>query len=113
MVQQGTTDDYVIATGRSTSVRDFIVAAFEAIGLKLRWVGAGVSEQGVDAANATRVLVRVDPNYFRPTEVEQLLGDGTKARTKLGWAPRTTIAELCREMVEADLKLIEAGDLES
>ena len=96
MLQQASPDDYVVATGKSTSVREFIVAAFQTVQITIHWHGSGIQEHGVDSLNASRVLIRLDPNYFRPTEVEQLLGDSTKAKMKLGWSPTTTIAELCK-----------------
>ncbi|HSQ22398.1 MAG TPA: GDP-mannose 4,6-dehydratase [Coriobacteriia bacterium] len=102
MLQQDEPDDYVIATGVTTSVRDFILAAFAHVGIELRFEGSGVDEVGVDIATG-RPLVRVDPRYFRPTEVDLLLGDATKAREKLGWAPRVQLPELVAMMVDADM----------
>jgi GDPmannose 4,6-dehydratase len=101
MLQQNEPEDFVIATGEQHSVREFIVAATSEAGLTLTWSGKGVEEMARDETGQIRV--RVDPRYFRPTEVESLLGDATKARTKLGWTPRTTFSELVREMVAADL----------
>ena len=103
----------VVATGETNTVRSFIELAFECIGTKIEWRGKGVDETGVDAADEARVLVRIDPKYFRPTEVELLIGDPTKAKEKLGWVPTTTMQQLCREMVAADIKLVEKGDLTS
>jgi len=101
MLQQDKPDDFVIATGEQYSVRDFINAVAERLEYPLQWSGSGVDEMARDASGEVRV--RVDPKYFRPTEVESLLGDATKARQKLGWTPRTSFAELVREMVESDL----------
>jgi GDPmannose 4,6-dehydratase len=103
MLQQDSPDDYVIATGRQYSVRQFIEMAAKECGLDLRWEGYEVNERGVDAATG-RTIVRIDPRYFRPTEVETLLGDPTKARKKLGWEPAIGIEELVHEMVQADLQ---------
>jgi GDPmannose 4,6-dehydratase len=102
MLQQETPEDFVIATGEQYSVREFVEAAASQIGLQVRWRGEGVKEEGYDADG--RCIVRVDPRYFRPTEVETLLGDPTKAKTKLGWTPRTTFKELVSEMAQADLR---------
>lgn len=106
ILQQEKPDDYVIATGEQHSVREFTTLAFRHIGINLRWEGEGIGEKGIDEATG-RVLVEVDPKYFRPAEVETLLGDPSKARNKLGWNPRSTSFEdLVRIMVEADLKLV-------
>ncbi|MBE0476873.1 MAG: GDP-mannose 4,6-dehydratase [Coriobacteriia bacterium] len=102
ILQQDEPDDYVIATGVTTSVRDFVLAAFKYVGIELRFEGEGLAERGVDAATGS-VLVEVDPRYFRPTEVDVLLGDPSKAREKLGWSPRVRLPELTAMMVEADL----------
>ena len=104
MLQQPEPDDYVLATGETHSVREFVEGAFAHVGRRIEWRGKGVDEVGIDAATG-KELVRIDPRYFRPTEVEELLGDASKARTKLGWAPKTTFAELVAEMVESDLAL--------
>lgn len=103
MLQQETPEDYVIATGEQDSVREFVDLAAREIGIQVRWVGTGVDEKGIDAATGI-CIVAIDPRYFRPTEVETLLGDATKARERLGWAPRITFSELVREMVNEDLK---------
>ena len=103
MLQQEQPADFVIATGRTESVRTFVELAFREVGICLRWEGEGKSEQGIDAASG-RVLVEVDPRYFRPTEVETLLGDPTKARERLGWQPRITLEQMVAEMVRADLR---------
>jgi GDPmannose 4,6-dehydratase len=102
MLQQPEPDDYVLATGESHSVREFVELAFAQIGRRIAWRGAGRDEQGVDAASG-EVLVEIDPRYFRPAEVDALLGDPTKARNRLGWSHKTSFRDLVREMVEADL----------
>jgi GDPmannose 4,6-dehydratase len=102
MLQQDQPEDFVIATGEQHSVRDFVVRAGAELGMKLEWRGWGVDEQGIDAATG-KTLVRIDPRYFRPAEVETLLGDPSKARAKLGWQPKTSFAQLIKEMVQADL----------
>lgn len=110
MLQQETPKDYVIATGEQISVRDFMVRVFDKLGIELFWRGEGVEEVGffVDKSNgshAEKIIVRVDKEYFRPTEVETLLGDVSKARTELGWKPRVTIDQLIEEMVASDERL--------
>ena len=106
MLQQDRPDDFVIATGDDHSVRDFTDLAFRRAGITLRWEGEGADEKGIDIATG-RVLVEVDPKYFRPCEVEQLLGDPTKARTVLGWNPRkTTFEQLVNIMVDHDMAMI-------
>jgi len=106
MLQQDESDDYVLATGTTTTVRDFVEMSFGVVGTTIKWKGetGTVDEIGVDAEDESRVLVRIDPRYFRPTEVELLLGDPTKAYEKLGWKATTDLKELCTEMVEHDLK---------
>ncbi|PWB59708.1 MAG: GDP-mannose 4,6-dehydratase [Bradyrhizobiaceae bacterium] len=101
MLQQTEPDDYVLATGETHSVREFVEQAFALTGKRIEWRGEGRGEHGVDAATG-RVLVEIDPRYFRPTEVDVLLGDPSKARARLGWRHRVTFGELVREMVEAD-----------
>lgn len=111
MMQQDEPDDYVLATGTTTRVRQFVQWAFEDVGIELRWEGAGVDERGV--CNRTgRLLVEVDPRYFRPTEVELLLGDPTKAKEKLGWTHDTSARELAREMVVADLEVMRTAPIQ-
>lgn len=105
MTQQDTADDYVLATGETTTVRQFVKWAFEDIGIDLEWSGNGIDEKGYDKATG-KCLLEVDPRYFRPTEVELLLGDPTKAREKLGWSHETSVRELAKEMVFADLALM-------
>lgn len=106
MLQQDQPDDYVLATGETTIIRDFVSEAFRQIGVTLRWEGEGVDEKGICAATG-RVYVEVDPRYFRPTEVDLLIGDPTKAKQKLGWTHETKWQALCAEMVAADLKTVE------
>ncbi|BBB91560.1 MAG TPA: GDP-mannose 4,6-dehydratase [Methylomusa anaerophila] len=106
MLQQQQSDDYVIATGDTHSVREFVDLAFKNVGITLEWTGAGVDETGIDPLTG-KVLVRVDKRYFRPTEVDLLLGDAAKARQKLGWAPKVSFEELVQQMVTADLNLIQ------
>lgn len=106
ILQQSKGDDYVLATGEAHSVREFVELAFAEVGRSLEWTGSGENEVGRDARSGS-VLVRVDPSYFRPTEVGQLLGDPSKARTKLGWKHKTTFADLVREMVASDIAGIE------
>jgi GDPmannose 4,6-dehydratase len=96
-------DDYVLATGETHSVREFVEKAFAQIGVKIVWQGAGVDEKGLDPTSG-RILVQVDPRYFRPTEADLLIGDPSKARSKLGWQHRVSFDELVSEMVAADLK---------
>lgn len=102
LLQQDQAEDYVIATGETHEVREFVELAFREVGIELAWQGSGVDEKGVDKATG-EVLVEVDPRYFRPTEVELLLGDAAKAMKKLGWKPKTTLKELCSMMVQEDL----------
>lgn len=97
-------EDFVLATGTTTTIRDFVTMAFKELGIDLKWVGKGVNEQGIDIATG-KALVRVNPEFFRPAEVDLLLGDSTKARTKLGWKPKYDLAALAKEMVQEDLKL--------
>lgn len=101
MLQQETPDDYVLATGQCHSVREFVELAFKEVGITLTWEGTGVDEVGKDQATG-RIYVKVSDKYFRPTEVELLLGDATKAQTVLGWKPETTFDQLIKEMVEHD-----------
>jgi GDPmannose 4,6-dehydratase len=102
MLQQPTPGDYVLATGEAHSVREFVERAFGCIGKKIEWRGSGSAEKGIDVRDGS-VLVEVDPRYFRPTEVDALLGDPAKARKKLGWHHKVTFDALVREMVEADI----------
>jgi len=109
MLQQDQPEDFVIATGVQFSVREFVTLAARELGIEIRWVGSGVDEKGCDANG--RCIVAVDPRYFRPTEVETLLGDATKAHAKLGWKPRVTFEELVTEMVREDLRSAERDEL--
>jgi GDPmannose 4,6-dehydratase len=109
MLQQDKPEDFVIATGVQFSVRDFVNAAADELGMKVRWEGKGVDEKGYDAAG--KCIVAVDPRYFRPTEVETLLGDPSKAKQKLGWTPKISFKELVSEMVREDLKSAERDEL--
>jgi GDPmannose 4,6-dehydratase len=104
MLQQAEPEDFVIATGEQHSVREFAERAAAALGMHLEWQGQGVEERGIDTKSG-RVIIRIDPRYFRPTEVESLLGDPTKAREKLGWAPEIDFQTLVNEMVAEDLDL--------
>lgn len=114
MLQQDTAEDFVIATGTTTTVRDFVILAFKEVGIELTFTGEGVEEKGIVAACTDpayqlpigKEVVAVDPEYFRPTEVDLLIGDATKARTKLGWQPKYDLAGLVKEMVEADVKQV-------
>jgi len=109
MLQQDKPEDFVIATGVQRSVRDFVNAAAKELGMEIRWDGQGVEEKGYDSHG--KCIVGVDPRYFRPTEVETLLGDPSKAKEKLGWVPQTTFDELVAEMVREDLKSAERDEL--
>jgi GDPmannose 4,6-dehydratase len=109
ILQQPKPDDFVIATGEQHSVREFVACAAAELGLEVRWKGRGVEEQGFDQLG--RCIVAVDPRYFRPTEVETLLGDASKARQRLGWTPATSFQELVAEMVREDLKAAERDEL--
>jgi GDPmannose 4,6-dehydratase len=102
LLQQDKPEDFVIATGETHEVREFVELAFKEVGITIEWQGIGVEEKGIDKATG-KVLVEVDQRYFRPTEVELLLGDATKAQEKLGWKPKTTLAELVSMMVKEDL----------
>jgi GDPmannose 4,6-dehydratase len=104
MLQQQEAEDFVIATGEQHSVREFVEKVGVRLGMRIEWRGAGVAEQGVDAKSG-RTVVKVDPRYFRPTEVETLLGDPSKAKAKLGWSPTTSFEALVQEMVDNDLEL--------
>ena len=102
MLQQERPDDYVLATGVTTTVRQFVEWAFQDAGIEIEWQGSGIEEKGL-CKTSGRVIIEVDPRYFRPTEVELLLGDPSKAKSKLGWTPQTTVRDLAKEMVQADL----------
>ena len=109
MLQQDEPDDYVIATGQQFSVRDFVIAAATEMGMKLTWRGQGAGEQAFNERGQR--VVAVDPRYFRPAEVDTLMGDASKARAKLGWEPKVSFRELVAEMVAGDLKLAERDQL--
>jgi GDPmannose 4,6-dehydratase len=113
MLQQDQPEDYVIATGIQYSVRDFVTIAAQDLGLDIKWIGQGINEQGVvqESDGTLKTIVKVDARYFRPTEVETLLGDATKAREKLGWQPKIGFEELVREMIQADLQLAKKDQL--
>ena len=109
MLQQEQPEDFVIATGVQYSVRDFVNIAAKELGIAVRWDGEGLTEKGYD--DTGKCIVSVDPRYFRPTEVETLLGDPSKAKAKLGWEPKITFDELVKEMVREDLKSAERDQL--
>ncbi|MBU1307311.1 MAG: GDP-mannose 4,6-dehydratase [Alphaproteobacteria bacterium] len=110
MLQQDEPEDFVLATGETTEVRQFVQWAFEDVGIDLTWQGTGVNEKGFDRVTG-KCLVEVDPRYFRPTEVELLLGDPSKAKQKLGWSHETSVRDLAREMVQSDLVAMQASML--
>jgi len=110
MLQQPSAQDFVIATGEQHSVREFVEVAGRTLGMNIEWRGSGIDEAGIDVATG-KCVVRVDPRYFRPTEVETLLGDATRARTALKWQPRTTFAQLAAEMALADLEIAKRDSL--
>jgi GDPmannose 4,6-dehydratase len=108
MLQQPQPDDYVLATGEGHRVREFVEKAFAVIGRRIVWKGRGADERGIDAASGA-VLVEVDRRYFRPTEVDVLIGDASKARAKLGWKHQVSFDQLVVEMVESDIRQLERG----
>lgn len=109
ILQQESPDDYVLATGRTYSVREMVERSFECVGRTIEWQGNGVDEVGIDAATG-KTVVQVDPRYFRPTEVDLLIGDAAKARAKLGWEPKISFEELVREMIESDVAGFKNGE---
>jgi GDPmannose 4,6-dehydratase len=109
MLQQDKPEDFVIATGVQYSVREFVDAAASELGITVTWTGQGLDEIGVNEEG--KAIIRVDPRYFRPTEVETLLGDPSKAKQKLGWTPKTTFKELVAEMTKADLEHAQKDEL--
>ena len=109
ILQQDQPEDFVIATGKQYSVRDFVTLAGAELGMEVKWKGSGVDERGFDSSG--KCIVQVDPRYFRPTEVETLLGDAGKSREKLGWSPKVSFEELVAEMVREDLKAAERDEL--
>ncbi len=104
MLQQETPEDYVLATGETTSVRDFITMAFNEVDIKMKWEGTGVDEKGINAETGD-ILIEIDPNYFRPTEVDLLIGDASKAFNNLGWKPKHNLQDLVKDMVQSDMNL--------
>jgi GDPmannose 4,6-dehydratase len=110
ILQQDEPEDFVIATGKQYSVRDFVNAAFKEVGVTVRWEGEGVDEKGYNADSGA-LLVEVDTRYFRPTEVETLLGDPTKAKEKLGWVAKTSLEDMVAEMVRDDLRIAERDEM--
>jgi GDPmannose 4,6-dehydratase len=108
MLQADEPDTYVLATNRTETVRDFVSLAFKAAEIDIEWQGQGEAEKAIDVATGN-VVVQVNPRFYRPAEVELLIGDPTKAREKLGWEPKTTLEELCQMMVEADLRRNKIG----
>ena len=106
MLQQKEADDYVLATGKKVSVKYFTEKAFAEVGIKIEWKGKGKSEIGINKTTG-KTIVEIDPKYFRPTEVDQLVGDASKANKKLGWKPKHTVEQLIKEMVATDLELFE------
>jgi GDPmannose 4,6-dehydratase len=106
MLQQDEPDDYVLATGRKISVRKFAELAFAEVGIKIEWQGKGENEKGIDSSSG-KIIIEVDKRYFRPTEVDLLVGDASKAKKKLGWTPKYTVEQLIKEMVASDLKIFE------
>jgi GDPmannose 4,6-dehydratase len=110
ILQEAEPDDYVLATGEARSVREFVEYAFQCVGRGIEWMGNGIDEKGIDTANG-RVLVEVDPHYFRPTEVDVLVGNSSKARDRLGWRHKVSFYDLVKEMVEADLAALHVSNL--
>jgi GDPmannose 4,6-dehydratase len=110
MLQQGKPDDYVIASEEQHSVRSFVTLAAQMLGIELGWRGKGLDEHAIDKATG-KTVVRVDPRYFRPTEVDTLLGDASKARAEIGWRAEISFEQLVREMVDADRNLAERDAL--
>jgi len=112
MMQHDKPDDYVLATGKKISVRDFTTMAFKVLDIDIIWEGEGISERGIESKTGN-ILVEVDEKYFRPTEVDLLIGDSTKAKTILGWTPKYSVEDLCKEMVYSDFEEISKKHLES
>ena len=103
ILQQKKPDDFVLATGKTHSVREFVEIAFNEVGIKIKWEGKGINEVGKDQ-KTQKILIRVDKKYFRPTEVDILHGDYTKAKENLGWSPKISFQELVKEMIKCELK---------
>lgn len=112
MLQEETPDDYVVATGEAHTVREFVGKAAKIAGFDIVWEGEGVNEKGIDR-NTSKTIVEIDPRYYRPTEVDLLLGDPTKAKTKLGWVPKVQFEELVEIMMKADMELVNSECLEN
>jgi GDPmannose 4,6-dehydratase len=110
MLQQDEPEDFVIATGKQYSVREFVETAAKCIDVEVEWQGSGIDEVGINKATGD-VIVQVDPRYFRPTEVETLLGDPSKAKEKLGWVPTTSFEDMVQEMIEKDINIAERDAL--
>jgi len=110
MLQQDEPDDFVLATGMMHSVREFVEAAFRYIGKEIEWEGKGDNEQGREVSTGI-VRVKVNPKFYRPTEVEQLLGDPTKAKTKLGWQPKVEFSDLVKDMMDSDISLMKQNPI--
>ena len=110
MLQQDVPEDFVIATGKQHSVREFVEAAAKCIDVEVDWSGSGIDEKGINKATGD-IIVEVDPRYFRPTEVESLLGDPGKAKEKLGWMPTTSFEDMVQEMIEKDIQMAERDAL--
>jgi len=108
MLQADEPDTYVLATNRTETVRDFVEMAFKAVGTQIAWRGSGIDEEGI-CAGSGKVLVRINPRFYRPAEVELLIGDASKAKSKLGWEATTTLEQLCQMMIEADVRRNEHG----
>ena len=108
MLQADTPDTYVLATNRTETVRDFVTLAFKAADIELRWEGSGEDEKAIDTATGNTVVV-IDPKFYRPAEVELLIGNPAKATAKLGWQPTTRLEALCKMMVDADLERVKNG----
>ena len=106
MLQQEKADDFVLATGETHTVREFVELTFKELGMEIEWKGSGVDEKGIDKATG-KTLIEIDPKYFRPTEVDLLLGDASKAERELGWKPKTKFYELVSMMTKADLELMQ------
>ena len=108
MLQADVPDTYVLATGRTERVRDFVEMSCKAVDINVEWKGAGVDEVGIDTASG-KEIIKINPKFYRPAEVELLIGDPAKAKKDLGWEATTTLEELCAMMVEADLRRVEEG----
>ena len=104
MMQQDTADDFVLATGRKISVRKFVELSFAEVGIKIEWKGKGINEKGIDVESG-KTIIEIDKKYFRPAEVDMLIGDPSKAKKQLGWSAQITVEELIKEMVISDLVL--------